>query len=119
VSGSRVAVLHGPTGGVSGDLAFSPDGSRVAVPHADGTVRLFDAHTGDQQLVLPGFGCAVPTVAFSPDGRKLATASPCGGVRIWALDIGDLLEIARREVPRELTDEECRQWLHVDRCSQA
>jgi dipeptidyl aminopeptidase/acylaminoacyl peptidase len=115
VSGSPVAVLQGPSGGVSGDFAFSPDGSRVAVPHTDGTVRLFFAHTGEQQLVLPGFGCAVSTVAFSPDGSKLASASPCGGVRIWALDIDDLLEIASREVPRTLTKGECRQF-HIDRC---
>ena len=90
-------------------LAFSPDGSRVAVPHNDGTVRLFEADTGAQQLVLPGFGCVVSRVAFSPDGKKLASASPCGGLRVWALDIGDLLEIARQEVTRTLTDEECRQ----------
>jgi WD40 repeat protein/DNA-binding SARP family transcriptional activator/class 3 adenylate cyclase len=123
-SGSRVAALHGPSGGAAtewggGRVAFSSDGSRVAVAHSDGTVRLFDAETGAQQLILPSLGCVVSRVAFSPDGSKLATASPCGGVRIWALDIGDLLEIAHREVPRALTDEECRQYLHVDQCSQA
>ena len=117
-SGSRVAVLDGPLGGATG-FAFNPDGSRVAVPHTDGTVRLFDAETGAQRLVLPGLGCPVSRVVFSPDGTKLASASPCGGVRIWALDIEDLLEIARGEVTRALTDEECRQYLHVDRCPQA
>lgn len=116
-SGSPVAVLHGPSGGITSDFAFSPDGSRVAVPHTDGTVRLFDAHTGEQQLVLPGFGCAVSTVAFSPDGAKLASASPCGGLRIWALDIDDLLEIAR-QVPRTFTEGECRQF-HLDPCPRA
>jgi WD40 repeat protein len=114
-TGSRVVVLHGPSGGVTG-IAFGPDGSRVAVPHTDGTVRLFDADTGAQQLVLPGLGCPVSRLAFSPDGGKLATTSPCGGLRIWALDIADLLEIARREVPRALTEQECRQYLHMDRC---
>jgi dipeptidyl aminopeptidase/acylaminoacyl peptidase len=114
--GSRVAVLHGPPGGPAGGAVFSPDGSRVAVPHTDGTVRLFDAETGAPRLVLPGFGCPVSEVAFSPDGTRLASTSPCGGLRIWALDINDLLEIARREVPRALTDEECRQYLHVYRC---
>jgi hypothetical protein len=39
-----------------------------------------------------------------------------GMMRIWALDIDDLLQIARREVTRSLTDEECSRYLHVDRC---
>jgi WD40 repeat protein/DNA-binding SARP family transcriptional activator/class 3 adenylate cyclase len=118
IGGSRVVRLRGPAGGAGGDFAFSPDGLRVAVPHSDGTVRLFAADTGVQQLVLPSLGCGVSTVAFSPDGKKLASASPCGGLRIWVLDIDDLLEIARREVSRTLTDEECRQYLH-DPCPEA
>jgi WD40 repeat protein len=58
----------------------------------------------------------VEGVAFSPDGTKLASSSQCDGVRIWALDIDDLLKIALREAGRSFTDEECRQYLHVDRC---
>ena len=89
-SGERLAVMAGPPGGVK-DLAFSPDGSRVATASVDGQVRLFDAKTGAQQLSLPGSGCEVKGVAFSPDGTKLASTSWCDGVRIWALDIDDLL----------------------------
>ena len=114
-SGERLTVLAGPSGGVK-DLAFSPDGSRIATASVDGLVRMFDADTGAQHLVLRGSGCAVEGVAFSRDGTKLASSSQCDGVRIWALDIDDLLEIARREAGRSLTDEECRQHLHVDRC---
>jgi WD40 repeat protein/DNA-binding SARP family transcriptional activator len=114
-SGERATVLAGPSGGVK-DLAFSPDGSRIATASLDGEVRLFDADTGAQHLVLRGSGCAVEGVAFSRDGTKLASSSQCDGVRIWALDIDDLLEIARREAGRSLTDAECRLYLHVDRC---
>ena len=58
-------------------------------------------------------------VAFSPDGTKLASTSWCDGVRIWALDIDDLLQIARREARRPMTDAECHQYLHVDQCPRA
>lgn len=116
-SGARVAVLTGHSGELT-DIAYSPDGSSVATASHDGTVRLFEADTGAQQLVLLTPRCLVASVSFSPDGGKLASASPCNGgiVRIWALDIDDLLEIAHREVTRPLTDDECRQYLHVDRC---
>ena len=78
-----------------------------------GCSRQTRAHSSSFCVAL---GCAVQGVDFSPDGTKLASTSWCDGVRIWALDIDDLLEIARREVKRQLTDAECRQYLHVDRC---
>jgi WD40 repeat protein/DNA-binding SARP family transcriptional activator/class 3 adenylate cyclase len=116
-TGTPLSVLGGQSGGFT-DVAFSPDGARVATASFDGSVRLFEAATGVQQLVLRGSGCTVQGVDFSPDGTKLASTSWCDGVRIWALDIDDLLEIARR-VTRQLTDAECRQYLHEDRCLQA
>jgi WD40 repeat protein/DNA-binding SARP family transcriptional activator len=114
-SGRRVAVLAAPSSDISA-LAFSPDGSLVATGHADGAVRLFDGDTGRQRWTLPGNACAVDDLSFSPDGTKLASTSSCDGVRVWALDIDDLLEIARQNVTRSLTDEECLQYLHMDQC---
>ncbi len=58
----------------------------------------------------------VAFVDFSPDGSMLVSGAADGVVRVWALDIDDLLEIARREVTRSLTDEECQQYLHLGRC---
>jgi hypothetical protein len=37
-------------------------------------------------------------------------------VRIWALDIGQLVELARSRVTRALTDQEGRQYLHMPAC---
>jgi hypothetical protein len=33
-------------------------------------------------------------------------------VRVWALDLDDLIGIAEGELTRDLTEEECRQYLH-------
>jgi WD40 repeat protein/DNA-binding SARP family transcriptional activator len=115
-SGDEVAVLAGHTGQVM-DTAFSPDGSSVATAGSDGTVRTWDAKSGTQTLVLH-HGDVVGAVAFSPDGSKLASVSADARVHIWALDLEDLVEIARRELTRDLTDEECRQYLHVSTCPQ-
>jgi WD40 repeat protein/serine/threonine protein kinase/DNA-binding winged helix-turn-helix (wHTH) protein len=114
-SGDERARLVGHTGAVN-DVAFSPDGSLLATGSTDGTVRLWDPEAGIQLLVLRGHDGVVWDVAFSPDGSKLASASPSGDVRVWALDPDDLVEIARRSVTRDLTDDECRQYLHTAEC---
>jgi WD40 repeat protein/DNA-binding SARP family transcriptional activator len=97
-----------------GDLAFSPDSSRLAEMDGDGIVRLFDTASGEEVLVLHGHTSG-RQIVFSPDGSMLATHGD-DIVRIWALDIDDLLEIADENVTRSLTDEECRRYIHVASC---
>ena len=51
-SGEHVRSLAGHSGSVV-TAAFSADGSRLASGGADGSVRIWDVSTGEQELVLP------------------------------------------------------------------
>jgi WD40 repeat protein len=70
--------MVGHLGRING-LGFSPDGERVASSSADGTLRLWDARTGQQTLSVALSASPSNTfipcgVLFSPDGRLLVTA---------------------------------------------
>lgn len=99
-----------------GDITFGPDSMWVATGHADGTVRLWDPATGIRRLTLHASGSPVRTVRFNLDGSRLATVDEYGLARVWALDLDDLIAIAADRLTRSLSDAECRQYLHLERC---
>ena len=97
-------------------MTWSQDGARVATSGADGTVRVWDARTGVPILVLRGHGSQVGLNPLLARRFEPRSSGPDGVVRIWALDLDDLIAIAERNVTRELTEPECREYLHLDAC---
>ena len=76
-SGRRLADVTGHTKMVY-NVASSPDGALVATSSYDGSLRLFDAQTGEPRGVYPLGTERIPAVAFDPRGGELAAVTGNG-----------------------------------------
>ncbi len=92
------AVLHGHTG-MAIDIAFSPDGRRLAslsrssaldfAGSVDHTVRVWEVDSQATLPVLRGHTDIVYPVAFSPDGLWIASGAWDSTVRLWDAATGE------------------------------
>jgi WD40 repeat protein len=70
------------------NLAFSPDGKRLASVGGSKTIKVWEVSTGQELLALDEDVGPVSTVAFSPNGAWLVSAGWHGAVRIWDATTG-------------------------------
>jgi WD40 repeat protein len=66
-------------------LAFSPNGTVVAVGRVDGQILLIDIDEMEVVATLDGHHGAVVHIVFSPDGYHLISGSTDGTIRSWGL----------------------------------
>src|SRR5579884_2274786 len=78
-------LVSGKTSGAHG-MAFSPDGSLLAVCGNYSEFLIYDAHTGKTvwDLTLVGHGdTVIYQVEFTRDGKYLVSSSGNGMLRVW------------------------------------
>jgi WD40 repeat protein len=71
---------------ISWSVAFSPNGTQLAVGNDDGTVDIFDAKGSQKLQTLTAHTSYIKALTYSPDSKKLASASRDGMARIWTLE---------------------------------
>jgi WD40 repeat protein len=70
------------------DVAFSPDGSRLATAGGS-SIKIWDTSNGQQVLALPQTKeLFAYTIAFSPDGKQLAVGFRWGTANVWDVATG-------------------------------
>ncbi len=79
-TGERLSLPH-PVGVWS--AAFAPDGRRIATGTADGKLRMWDADTGRELVVLSGHEENTWAIAFSPHGQRLVTGGGYRTAKLW------------------------------------
>ncbi len=89
VQSRRIRVLK-PGDGRSTSVAWSPDGTRLAVGSDDHSIYVL---TPEGRVIWEGQGhrAEASSVAWSPDGRRLASGARDGPVRVWDGTTGHLL----------------------------
>ena len=84
-------------GHITGNMAYSAEGTRLAVAISIG-IWIYDTHTGEELALLSGHRSRVLSVSFGPDGSTLASGSGDGTVRLWDVNTGEQLRTLRRRM---------------------
>jgi len=96
--------LSFPTGGSSGRIAFSPDGTLLAggsigieiddgISTGIGVVHVWNLETGQEPVLYSDdhHHRAIEVVAFNPDGSQLASGDGNASLKVWDVDSGRLI----------------------------
>jgi eukaryotic-like serine/threonine-protein kinase len=73
------------------DVAFSPDGTRIATASHDTTIKLWNAESGQEINTLWGNQGGVDKVVFSPDGTRIASTGSDKTITIWEAGSGQTI----------------------------
>ena len=84
-------------------VAFSPDGSLVAVARQDGSIETWDTGTGQRVDVLAGTNAPAELLEFAGEGSTLLSGSLGGSIVAWDLR-GDRRVVRQISRPDPSTD---------------
>jgi eukaryotic-like serine/threonine-protein kinase len=87
-------IYHGHSSMVR-DVAWSPDGIRIASASDDGTVQVWDATTGGNVINYRDQSSGVYRVDWSPDGKHIVSGGYDTTARVWDVTSGNTIFVYR------------------------
>ena len=83
-----------PPGKFTGRLSvggggWSPDGTRIMTHSGSGFLRIWDANTGEEYLVIQTTKDVAPAERWSPDGTRIGSCAIPGILQIWDATTGE------------------------------
>jgi WD40 repeat protein/tRNA A-37 threonylcarbamoyl transferase component Bud32 len=76
------------------DIAWSPDGSLIAMASQNGLGTVWDIDNGEKRFSLIGHAGSMQSITWSPDGNRLATAAFDSTLRTWSAETGSVIQRA-------------------------
>src|SRR5262249_14895942 len=74
--------LTGPRGEVAGP-SFSLESNRIAITSLDGTIKVWDARTGQEKVTLRGHRGEITGVVFRSESNQIISSSRDNTVKVW------------------------------------
>lgn len=91
VTQEQVVALRADRGGLM-DVAFSPDGQRIAIACRGGrSVKVWEIKSKTLLRTLHGHKNWVSSVAYTPDGESIVSGSYDKTLKLWNADSGELI----------------------------
>jgi WD40 repeat protein/transcriptional regulator with XRE-family HTH domain len=97
-TGKELLSVHEEIRVLPNGLAFSPDGTRLAIAAIDGNPEegggraiILDAATGEELMTLTGPTSYMRSISFSPDGTRIVTTSDDRAATIWDAHSGKIV----------------------------
>jgi WD40 repeat protein/transcriptional regulator with XRE-family HTH domain len=88
-SGTEILSLAS-TDSAGNDVAFSPDGTQIAVGSADAGIVIYNSSNGKRLIQLQTGSGYNGRIVFSPDGKRIASAND-DGANVWDVITGKKL----------------------------
>jgi WD40 repeat protein len=96
-TGTEIRKLKGPQHeSAMVSLEFSPDGKRIISGAMDNHIKVWDANSGEQIMILEGHEtikgqAGIVSVDLSADGSRIVSIDRKGMIKVWVADSGEEL----------------------------